>query len=190
MSLSSDTEGPPPGALQPTLPQRINPDIREEEGKEYPTPSSSSNSSHTFCLCGNGKGELDIAKSSGQEVDSEERRVDKKAEQDSYSATQGNPVPIQTVCITEATAGLNYDSVKYTLVVDENAQLELVSLKDCFPSYNKCNDDSDAETVYQSANEEEDPEYVQERKRRDEQRKQGNEEDSGKAWTGLCLQGT
>uniref|UniRef100_A0A674AX63 Mitogen-activated protein kinase 8 interacting protein 1a n=1 Tax=Salmo trutta TaxID=8032 RepID=A0A674AX63_SALTR len=49
--------------------------------------------------------------------------------------------------------GLSYDSVKYTLVVDEHAKLELVSLKQCYQSYS---DESDTETVYESANEEED----------------------------------
>lgn len=68
-------------------------------------------------------------------------------------------------------AGLNYDSVKYTLVVDEHAQLELVSLKDCFHSYNEHKDDSDTETVYQSANEEEDPEYETERRKKEEEAK-------------------
>jgi mitogen-activated protein kinase 8 interacting protein 1 len=36
-------------------------------------------------------------------------------------------------------------------VVDEHAQLELVSLKQCYQSYSE---DSDTETVYESANEE------------------------------------
>ncbi|XP_059832131.1 C-Jun-amino-terminal kinase-interacting protein 1 isoform X2 [Hypanus sabinus] len=40
---------------------------------------------------------------------------------------------------------LSYDSVKYTLVVDEDAQLELVSLKHCYSAYS---DDSDSATVY------------------------------------------
>ncbi|XP_026872984.2 C-Jun-amino-terminal kinase-interacting protein 1a isoform X1 [Electrophorus electricus] len=44
-------------------------------------------------------------------------------------------------------SGLTYDSVKYTLVVDEHAQLELVSLKKCYQSY-----DSDSDnTIYESA---------------------------------------
>ncbi|KAJ0001720.1 hypothetical protein NQD34_001516 [Periophthalmus magnuspinnatus] len=42
-------------------------------------------------------------------------------------------------------SGLTYDSVKYTLVVDENAQLELVSLRQCYQGYS---DDSDSATVY------------------------------------------
>ncbi|XP_067849663.1 C-Jun-amino-terminal kinase-interacting protein 1 isoform X1 [Heptranchias perlo] len=42
-------------------------------------------------------------------------------------------------------SALSYDSVKYTLVVDENMQLELVSLKHCYSGYS---DDSDSATVY------------------------------------------
>uniref|UniRef100_A0A8C2X7B8 Mitogen-activated protein kinase 8 interacting protein 1a n=1 Tax=Cyclopterus lumpus TaxID=8103 RepID=A0A8C2X7B8_CYCLU len=127
MSLSSDTEGPPPGPLHPSLFHRIDPVISEEEGEGDPTP------------CVN---------------------------------VQIGDYSTEIVPKREAKALLNYDSVKYTLVVDEHAQLELVSLKDCLHSYNEHNDDSDAETVYQSANEEEDPEYEEERKRREDARKQ------------------
>ncbi|TRY90522.1 hypothetical protein DNTS_002650 [Danionella cerebrum] len=42
-------------------------------------------------------------------------------------------------------SGLSYDSVKYTLVVDEHDQLELVSLRDCFHGYS---DESDSGTIY------------------------------------------
>uniref|UniRef100_A0A4W4E6U0 Mitogen-activated protein kinase 8 interacting protein 1 n=1 Tax=Electrophorus electricus TaxID=8005 RepID=A0A4W4E6U0_ELEEL len=42
-------------------------------------------------------------------------------------------------------SGLSYDSVKYTLVVDEGAQLELVSLRQCHHGYS---DDSESATVY------------------------------------------
>ncbi|XP_068460168.1 C-Jun-amino-terminal kinase-interacting protein 1-like isoform X2 [Clinocottus analis] len=38
MSLSSDTEGPPPGPLHPSLFHRVDPDISEEEGENDPTP--------------------------------------------------------------------------------------------------------------------------------------------------------
>uniref|UniRef100_A0A3B4Z975 C-Jun-amino-terminal kinase-interacting protein 1-like n=1 Tax=Stegastes partitus TaxID=144197 RepID=A0A3B4Z975_9TELE len=100
MSLSSDTEGPPPGPLHPSLSRRPNPDISEEDGED---------DSNTVVDC----------------------------------------AAARTVPKSEAAAGLNYDSVKYTLVVDEHAQLELVKLKDCFHGYNEHNDDSDAETVYQ-----------------------------------------
>lgn len=42
-------------------------------------------------------------------------------------------------------SGLSYDSVKYTLVVDEHDQLELISLKECYRGYS---DESDSATVY------------------------------------------
>uniref|UniRef100_A0A3B5M1X9 Mitogen-activated protein kinase 8 interacting protein 1a n=1 Tax=Xiphophorus couchianus TaxID=32473 RepID=A0A3B5M1X9_9TELE len=120
MSLSSDTEGPPPGPLHPSLSCRTNPDIREEDGEGDPTPS----------------------------------------------ASLGRTRPK-----SEAAVGLSYDSVKYTLVVDEHAQLELGKLKDCLHGPNEHNEDSDTETVYQSANEEEDPEYEEERRKSEEARK-------------------
>ena len=52
--------------------------------------------------------------------------------------------PPRTAMSSEA-SGLSYDSVKYTLVVDEHAQLELVSLRHCYHGYS---DDSDSATVY------------------------------------------
>uniref|UniRef100_A0A3P9Q5J3 Mitogen-activated protein kinase 8 interacting protein 1a n=1 Tax=Poecilia reticulata TaxID=8081 RepID=A0A3P9Q5J3_POERE len=121
MSLSSDTEGPPPGPLHPSLSCRTNPDIREEDGEGDPTPSDKPETDRTA---------------------------------------------------SEAAAGLSYESVKYTLVVDEQAQLELGQLKDCLHGPNE-HEDSDAETVYQSANEEEDPEYEEERRKSEEARKLG-----------------
>ncbi|KAJ8248905.1 hypothetical protein GJAV_G00229030 [Gymnothorax javanicus] len=56
----------------------------------------------------------------------------------------GAPGAPRTSVGSEA-SGLSYDSVKYTLVVDEHAQLELVSLRQCYQSYS---DDSDSATVY------------------------------------------
>ncbi|NXY49353.1 JIP1 protein, partial [Ceuthmochares aereus] len=47
--------------------------------------------------------------------------------------------------VSSDTSALSYDSVKYTLVVDENVQLELVSLKQCYSGYS---DESDSATVY------------------------------------------
>ncbi|CAF93040.1 unnamed protein product, partial [Tetraodon nigroviridis] len=44
----------------------------------------------------------------------------------------GGPTPGGQPGPDQAAAGLCYDAVKYTLVVDEHARLELVSLKDCF----------------------------------------------------------
>ncbi|RXM31746.1 C-Jun-amino-terminal kinase-interacting protein 1 [Acipenser ruthenus] len=58
-----------------------------------------------------------------------------------FQAASGVP---RTSVSSEA-SGLSYDSVKYTLVVDENMQLELVSLKQCYSRYS---DDSDSATVY------------------------------------------
>ncbi|XP_042266504.1 C-Jun-amino-terminal kinase-interacting protein 1-like [Thunnus albacares] len=178
MSLSSDTEGPPPGPLHPSLSHRTNPIISEEEGEGTPTPSVNVQNGPTHCHEGNEKTEMDCTKS---EVHPGGRKCDNNTEMDSTnSVTQGDPAAARTVPKSEASAGLNYDSVKYTLVVDEHAQLELVSLKDCLHSYNEHNDDSDAETVYQSANEEEDPEYEEERKRREETRKQDRRKEEEK----------
>lgn len=137
MSLSSDTEGPPPGPLHPSLSRRSNPDISEEEGEGDPTP------------CTNG-----IAHGGGQ------------------SDAAADCAAARTVAQSGAAAGLNYDSMKYTLVVDEHAQLELVDLKDCLHGYSQ-HEDSDTETVYQSANEDEDPEYEQQRRSGEEARRQG-----------------
>lgn len=145
MSLSSDTEAPPPGPPHPSIPHPINPDITEEEGEGEPTPCTNLQ-----------EAEMDSSKS---EVD----------------AGVGDGAPGCQTGPDQAAAGLCYDAVKYTLVVDEHARLELVSLKDCFHGYNnKHKDDSDTETVYQSANEGEDPEYEEERRRREE-KKQGKE---------------
>lgn len=161
MSLGSDTEGPPPEPLHPSLSCRTNPDIREEDGEGDPTPCLPIQNGPTCSLADEDKPEMDRTKSeSGGEP--------------------GEPVVNDILDPTkpksEAAAGLNYDSVKYTLVVDEHAQLELVKLKDCLhgPTEDNEHEDSDTETVYQSANEEEDPEYEQERRRSEDTRKLGN----------------
>lgn len=183
MSLSSDTEGPPPGPLHPSLSHRTNPDISEEDGEGDPTPCVNVQNGPTHCLADNETAEMDCTK---PEVDTGGGKGDKNTEVDGTKCvTQGDCAAAQTVPKSEATAGLNYDSVKYTLVVDEHAQLELVSLKDCLHRYNEHNDDSDTETVYQSANEEEDPEYEEERKRIEEAKKQGS--DSFLAWLSSLL---
>ncbi|XP_015239272.1 PREDICTED: C-Jun-amino-terminal kinase-interacting protein 1-like [Cyprinodon variegatus] len=147
MSLSSDTEGPPPGPLQPPLSCRTNPDIREEDGEGEPTPCASVQKHPSSSMAGRDKPE---AGPGGDTVGVEMDRNQAKS---------------------EAAAGLNYDSVKYTLVVDEHAQLELGKLKDCLHGHSEHNEDSDTETVYQSANEEEDPEYEEERRKSEEARK-------------------
>lgn len=55
------------------------------------------------------------------------------------------PPPPPRASLSSDTSALSYDSVKYTLVVDEHAQLELVSLRPCFGDYS---DESDSATVY------------------------------------------
>ncbi|KAG8438400.1 hypothetical protein GDO86_008905 [Hymenochirus boettgeri] len=55
------------------------------------------------------------------------------------------PHGLQRASVSSDTSGLSYDSVKYTLVVDENVQLQLVSLRQCYGGYS---DDSDSGTVY------------------------------------------
>ncbi|XP_072242820.1 C-Jun-amino-terminal kinase-interacting protein 1a [Leuresthes tenuis] len=168
MSLSSDTEGPPPGPLHPSLSHRTNPDISEEDGEGEPTP----------CLTVlNG-----LSHSPAGEDHIQTACKQSEAGGGGQHGTVQESVAARTEPKSEATAGLHYDSVKYTLVVDEHAQLELVNLKDCLGGYKEHNDDSDAETVYQSANEEEDPEYEEERKRGEEARKQErrNEEEEAK----------
>ncbi|MEQ2202479.1 hypothetical protein XENOCAPTIV_002697 [Xenoophorus captivus] len=145
MSLSSDTEGPPPGPLHPSMSCRTNPDIREEDGEGDPTPCVPVQNNSSSIPIDKDKPETDCtALEAGTGRDKADDTVD--AELD------------RTQPKSEAAAGLNYDSIKYTLVVDEHAQLQLVKLKDFRHGYNEHNEDSDAETVYQSANEEEDPE--------------------------------
>uniref|UniRef100_A0A3B5AYX5 Mitogen-activated protein kinase 8 interacting protein 1 n=1 Tax=Stegastes partitus TaxID=144197 RepID=A0A3B5AYX5_9TELE len=111
MSISSDTEGPPP--YQP-LPDRTNPSIFEEDEVYVPPPSSLL--PRPGPQKGGGKGD----------------------------GGGSRAVPPRTSMSSEA-SGLSYDSVKYTLVVDEHAQLELVSLRQCYQGYS---DDSDSATVY------------------------------------------
>ncbi|XP_037306955.1 C-Jun-amino-terminal kinase-interacting protein 1-like isoform X1 [Pungitius pungitius] len=177
MSLSSDTEGPPPGPVHHPQVHRNDPDISEEESEGDPTPCLNIKIGPTPCLTNKEKAEVDCTKS---EVEARAGKGDYNNEvAGTTSVTQGDGAAAQIAPKREAMAQLNYDSIKYTLVVDEHAQLELVCLKDCLRSYN---DDSDAETVYQSANEEEDPEYEEERRKK-EARKQDRrieEENKGK----------
>uniref|UniRef100_A0AAQ6IL88 Mitogen-activated protein kinase 8 interacting protein 1 n=1 Tax=Anabas testudineus TaxID=64144 RepID=A0AAQ6IL88_ANATE len=174
MSISSDTEGPPP--YQP-LPDRTNPSIFEEEEVYVPPPSYAScveslitppsaavsaRSSVVLDLslkgAGTGAGAMLRAGSSVEYVDAtdesycgEDEDVDRiimdgrirnrGAKGDGRSS---RAAPVRTSMSSEA-SGLSYDSVKYTLVVDEHAQLELVSLRQCYQGYS---DDSDSATVY------------------------------------------
>ncbi|KAK2838453.1 hypothetical protein Q7C36_013267 [Tachysurus vachellii] len=74
---------------------------------------------------------------------------------DSVSSTKtGDTAAVKAADSTDA-SGLTYDSVKYTLVVDEHSKLELVSLKQCYQGY-----DSDSDnTVYESAVDDDDEDH-------------------------------
>eukprot|EP00064_Thunnus_orientalis_P013919 superscaffoldBa00002337_g13960 len=177
MSISSDTEGPPP--YQP-LPDRTNPSIYEEDEVYIPPPSYAScveslitppsmalsaRSSLALDLsmkgAGTGAGVMLRAGSSVEYVDAtdesycgEDEDVDRVimdgrmrkggGKGDGGGGGGGRAVPLRTSMSSDA-SGLSYDSVKYTLVVDEHAQLELVSLRQCYQGYS---DDSDSATVY------------------------------------------
>ncbi|KAM9807848.1 C-Jun-amino-terminal kinase-interacting protein 1-like [Neosynchiropus ocellatus] len=168
MSLSSDTEGPPPGPLNPPTCTRTNP-ITEEDGEGTPTPSVSLQTCQR-------EDTADVPS-----VGPEEGLAGPPVDNGAFRPAEGvsGAVRRQTVATSESSAGLSYDSVKYTLVVDADAQLELVSLKNCLHGYPGHSDDSDAETVYQSANEEEDPEYQEQRRKQEAVKKQerGGEEE-------------
>ncbi|XP_074523102.1 C-Jun-amino-terminal kinase-interacting protein 1 isoform X2 [Halichoeres trimaculatus] len=170
MSISSDTEGPPP--YQP-LPDRTNPSIYEEDEVYVPppsyascvesliTPPSMARSSLALDLslkgAGTGAGVMLRGGSSVEYVDAtddsycgeEDEDVDRiimdvKMRKAGGKADRSKAAPLRTSMSSEA-SGLSYDSVKYTLVVDEHAQLELVSLRQCYQGYS---DDSDSATVY------------------------------------------
>ncbi|KAK1890803.1 C-Jun-amino-terminal kinase-interacting protein 1, partial [Dissostichus eleginoides] len=171
MSISSDTEGPPP--YQP-LPDRTNTSIYEEDEVYVPPPSyasciealitpPSARSTLTLDLSrkgsGTGAGVMLRPGSSVEYVDAtddsycgEDEDVDRimmdgqtrKGEGKGDGGGGGSKVPLRTSMNSEA-SGLSYDSVKYTLVVDEHAKLELVSLRQCYQGYS---DDSDSATVY------------------------------------------
>ncbi|TWW76186.1 C-Jun-amino-terminal kinase-interacting protein 1 [Takifugu flavidus] len=171
MSLGSDTEGPPPGPPQPGGPHPLNPDITEEEGEGDPTPCAVFQTGPSRRPLEDGETQMDSTKS---EVDA---GGGVGAEVVEGSGAGWGAEAGQGGATSQSAAGLCYDAVKYTLVVDEHARLELVSLKDCFHGYpNKHNEDSDTETVYQSANEEEDPEYEEERRREEEVKRRREEE--------------
>ncbi|XP_057691885.1 C-Jun-amino-terminal kinase-interacting protein 1-like [Corythoichthys intestinalis] len=152
MSLSSDTEGPPPEPQQPPRSHQANPDIHEEEVE--------GESSTESCPKKDAKSEKSQSKVKPMLVN------DDNVTESTKSVSQGDLVGSQTVPKSDASLVLNNDSAKNTMVVGEHAQLGLVAVKDSKSGHN---DDSDAETVYQSANEEEDPEYEEERKRKEEE---------------------
>uniref|UniRef100_A0A672TFS5 Mitogen-activated protein kinase 8 interacting protein 1 n=1 Tax=Sinocyclocheilus grahami TaxID=75366 RepID=A0A672TFS5_SINGR len=64
---------------------------------------------------------------------------------EAHAHREGLSGMLRTSMSNSDASGLSYDSVKYTLVVDEHDQLELVSLKECYHGYS---DDSDSATVY------------------------------------------
>lgn len=73
---------------------------------------------------------------------------------DSISNAKPGDTAAANAAVSTDASGLTYDSVKYTLVVDEHSKLELVSLKQCYQGY-----DSDSDnTVYESAVEEDEEE--------------------------------
>ncbi|XP_038160765.1 C-Jun-amino-terminal kinase-interacting protein 1-like isoform X1 [Cyprinodon tularosa] len=161
MSISSDTEGPPP--YQP-LPDRTNPSIFEEDELYLPPPSYAScveslitppsTAALDLSLKGTGAGAMLRPGSSVEYVDAtdesycgEDEDVDRIMMDGKMKKMEGKgdkPVPLRTTISSEASS-LTYDSVKYTLVVDEHAQLELVSLRQCYQGFS---DDSDSATVY------------------------------------------
>ncbi|XP_037102440.1 C-Jun-amino-terminal kinase-interacting protein 1 isoform X1 [Syngnathus acus] len=174
MSISSDTEGPPP--YQP-LPDQSNSSIYEEDEayiappsyascvESLITPPSVALSTHPtaaldFSLKGSGTGAGAMLRtgSSVEYVDAtdesycgEDEDVDRiiineriKKVVAKVNGGNGRAAPLRTSMSSDA-SGLSYDSVKYTLVVDEHAQLELVSLRQCYQGYS---DDSDSATVY------------------------------------------
>ncbi|KAM6972927.1 C-Jun-amino-terminal kinase-interacting protein 1a [Aplochiton taeniatus] len=170
MSIGSDTEGPPGPPHAPLL-DRANPSISEEDGEVdlYPLVTARSGKIHsTVQRPGKERGNTDCIKS-GSRDGGTGRRTDRGAGMACTKSVSSVGSSVRTVPTSEATAGLSYDSVKYTLVVDEHSKLELVSLKDCYHSYS--DEDSDTETVYQSANEDEDPDYEEDQRRRCEEKR-------------------
>uniref|UniRef100_A0A673J4V0 C-Jun-amino-terminal kinase-interacting protein 1-like n=1 Tax=Sinocyclocheilus rhinocerous TaxID=307959 RepID=A0A673J4V0_9TELE len=121
MSISSDTELPLlhyyPSAGCP------NPSISEEDEVYPPTPPC-----RTVSL-----------RNVGDACQWAETHKPKLVKEDT-----GN---LKAVAVSTDASGLTYDSVKYTLVVDEHAKLELVSIKDCYKGYESDSDN----TVYESA---------------------------------------
>lgn len=119
MSISSDTELPP-HHYYPSA-GCPNPSISEEDEVYPPTPPC-----RTVSLS-----------DPGDASQRTETRKPKVAKEDS----------LKSVAVSTDASGLTYDSVKYTLVVDEHAKLELVSIKDCYKGYESDSDN----TVYESA---------------------------------------
>ncbi|XP_041918231.1 C-Jun-amino-terminal kinase-interacting protein 1 isoform X2 [Alosa sapidissima] len=152
MSISSDNEGPPP--YQPPLYEQPNPAICEQDEDLFP-PSYTSCIASTAALDLSTRDARLAAELSYVDVDAEdgedaEDRVDGAGEAQARDeglsrAFRNTATAARTSMSSSEASGLSYDSVKYTLVVDEHAQLELVSLRQCYHGYS---DDSDSATVY------------------------------------------
>ncbi|XP_039665516.1 C-Jun-amino-terminal kinase-interacting protein 1a isoform X5 [Perca fluviatilis] len=82
MSLSSDTEAPPPGPLHPSLSHRTNPDIREEEGEGTPTPSVNVQNGPTHCLAERRKEEEKRRKEEDEKKKRREEDVKRRREEE------------------------------------------------------------------------------------------------------------
>ncbi|XP_076879227.1 C-Jun-amino-terminal kinase-interacting protein 1 isoform X2 [Brachyhypopomus gauderio] len=141
MSVSSDTEGPPP--YQPPLYAQTNPAISEAE-EELAPPSYAS------CMAASTVLDLSSRGASGRCRENElgygeGGAGEARAQDESFSQGYRDSGISRTSMSSSEASGLSYDSVKYTLVVDEGAQLELVSLRQCYHGYS---DDSDSATVY------------------------------------------
>ncbi|XP_034389917.1 C-Jun-amino-terminal kinase-interacting protein 1-like isoform X2 [Cyclopterus lumpus] len=78
MSLSSDTEGPPPGPLHPSLFHRIDPVISEEEGEGDPTPCVNVQIGLSPCLTYKEKTEMDCTKSEVEARGGKDRRKEEE----------------------------------------------------------------------------------------------------------------
>lgn len=129
-ALGSDSEPPPP--YQSPLHQQIISSFRDHEDELQPPPYSS-------CVEALAARDPD---GGGDEVTG--------AEDLCYRDCGAGEAPHESLMHSgmlsnSDTSGLSYDSVKYTLVVDEHDRLELVSLRDCYHGYS---DDSDTATVY------------------------------------------
>ncbi|XP_051510612.1 C-Jun-amino-terminal kinase-interacting protein 1-like isoform X2 [Myxocyprinus asiaticus] len=137
-SVNSDNEAPPP--YEPPFHEHIIPSIREQEEMLQP-PSYSS------CVEALATRDLD---SSSEDVFGDLCYKDCGAGEAHapHECLPGTLIHPGTLRMSESNSdasGLSYDSVKYTLVVDEHDQLELVSLKECYRGYS---DDSDSATLY------------------------------------------
>ncbi|XP_037306957.1 C-Jun-amino-terminal kinase-interacting protein 1-like isoform X3 [Pungitius pungitius] len=78
MSLSSDTEGPPPGPVHHPQVHRNDPDISEEESEGDPTPCLNIKIGPTPCLTNKEKAEVDCTKSEVEARAGKDRRIEEE----------------------------------------------------------------------------------------------------------------